>query len=177
MTCVNFTLYRAHLIQLRIQRNMSLRNSSVETASLFIYAIMFYRQEEAKANLLGRDGGNETEMSQMDSLLKERNQLNEIGSQLDDFIASAQASHASLVRQNDIVRGTKQKMLQVGEKIGVSKELLRKIDKTQQFDKYLVYGCIALTLFIFFFLRFGIRIIWSLMSSDVPEPDIAVPPS
>ena len=108
-------------------------------------------------------------MSQMDSLLKERNQLGEINSQLDDFINSAQNSHNSLVRQHGILRSTKNKMVDVAQRIGVSKSLIKKIESRQMEDARLVYGCMCFTLFLFFFLGFGMRRLWAFLMGSPEE--------
>eukprot|EP00401_Gymnodinium_catenatum_P045834 CAMPEP_0117551506 /NCGR_PEP_ID=MMETSP0784-20121206/49226_1 /TAXON_ID=39447 /ORGANISM="" /LENGTH=221 /DNA_ID=CAMNT_0005348547 /DNA_START=80 /DNA_END=742 /DNA_ORIENTATION=- len=109
------------------------------------------REEENRKALFGepRAGGGGAD-DETKSMLKERNSLRDSSNMLDEVLGQGQGILDGLVGQNQILKGAKRKLLDAANVMGVSASLVQVIDRRQTGDKWLVYGGMALTLFILF---------------------------
>jgi len=118
------------------------------------------RQRKEREELLARrrknrdtatGGGEEDEMQQLsreaDSLASSRNMMN-------DLLASGQANLSSLVGQRQRMRWVNRKMLDIGNKIGLSNSTMRMIERRDATDAYLVFGGMFVTMLVIYFLYF-----------------------
>lgn len=118
------------------------------------------RQRKEREELLARrrknrdattGGGEEDEMQQLsreaDSLASSRNMMN-------DLLASGQANLSSLVGQRQRMRWVNRKMLDIGNKIGLSNSTMRMIERRDATDAYLVFGGMVVTMLVIYFLYF-----------------------
>jgi Golgi SNAP receptor complex protein 2 len=115
------------------------------------------RQRRERDELLARrrrhrgGGDNADEMQQLseeaDSLANSHGMVNEL-------LASGQSSLNSLVNQRQRMRWVNRKMLDIGNKIGLSNSTMRMIERRDATDAYLVFGRMIITLLVIYFLYF-----------------------
>ena len=115
------------------------------------------RQRRERDELLARrrknrvNGGAADEMQQLteeaDSLANSRGMMN-------DLLASGEASLSSLVGQRQRMRWVNRKMLDIGNKLGLSNSTMRMIERRDATDAYLVFGGMIVTLLVIYFLYF-----------------------
>jgi Golgi SNAP receptor complex protein 2 len=115
------------------------------------------RQRRERDELLARrrrhrgGGDNADEMQQLseeaDSLANSHGMVNEL-------LASGQSSLNSLVNQRQRMRWVNRKMLDIGNKIGLSNSTMRMIERRDATDAYLVFGGMIVTLLVIYFLYF-----------------------
>jgi len=90
-------------------------------------------------------------------LIKERNALTQAGEMLDDILGQGKGTLGQLVGQNKVLKVARKKLLDAANVMGVSASLVSVIDRRQTTDKWLVYGGMALTLFVLFSLWYLLR--------------------
>ncbi|CAJ1378496.1 unnamed protein product [Effrenium voratum] len=115
------------------------------------------KEEENRKKLLGdrkkRDGPDD----EMQGLAKENRALRDSASALDEVLDQAGSILGNLVNQSKVLKNARRKILDAANSIGVSQSLVNVIDRRQTGDKWLVYGGMALTLFILFSLWYLLR--------------------
>ena len=96
-------------------------------------------------------GGDGDEMQQ---LAEEADSLASSSNMVNDLLSSGQASLSSLVGQRQRMRWVNRKMLDIGNKIGLSTSTMRMIERRDVTDAYLVFGGMIVTLLVIYFLYF-----------------------
>jgi Golgi SNAP receptor complex protein 2 len=116
------------------------------------------RQRRERDELLARrrnnrrgGGGDDDEMHQLteeaDSLANSHGMMNEL-------LATGANSLSGLVSQRSRMRWVNRKMLDIGNKIGLSNSTMRMIERRDATDAYLVFGGMVVTLLVIYFLYF-----------------------
>ncbi|CAK9046315.1 unnamed protein product [Durusdinium trenchii] len=139
----------------RLEEDVSMIQSAVDKQLGTFYRVK--KEEENRKKLLGdrkkRDGPDD----QMQGLAKENKSLRDSASALDEVLDQAGSILGNLVNQNKVLKNARRKLLDAANSIGVSQSLVNVIDRRQTGDKWLVYGGMALTLFILFSLWYLLR--------------------
>lgn len=114
------------------------------------------RQRRERDELLSRRRKNRTNNNgdEMQQLSEEADSLQNSNMQMNDLLASGQASLSSLVAQRSRMRWVNRKMLDIGNKIGLSNSTMRMIERRDATDAYLVFGGMIITLLVLYFLYF-----------------------
>ena len=81
-------------------------------------------------------------------LQNERNGLAESHGMMDDILAQAQSSLDGLKNQNYMITQTKKRMGALASALGMSNSVVGMIERRHAMDQLIVYGGMALTLFI-----------------------------
>jgi Golgi SNAP receptor complex protein 2 len=116
------------------------------------------REEQNRKALFGeRANAKAGPQDDHSAALNERSSLQKSSEMLDDILGQGKGILDSLVSQNNVLKNAKKKLLDVASAIGVSNSLVGVIDRRQTADKWLVYGGMALTLFILFSLWYLLR--------------------
>mmetsp|Transcript_41988 Transcript_41988/g.121743 ORF Transcript_41988/g.121743 Transcript_41988/m.121743 type:complete len:227 (+) Transcript_41988:150-830(+) len=142
----------------RLEHDMADIQSAVEKQLGHFYRAR--KQEEDRERLFGkgdkrvRGGGPDDEMR---SMVTENSALRDANSQLQQILDQGQAIVGNLVDQNKVLKNVKKKVLDAASSLGISKGLVNVIDRRNKEDQWLVYGGIALTLFILFSLWYLLR--------------------
>jgi len=115
------------------------------------------RQRRERDELLARRrrnrGGGENP-DEMQQLTEEADSLASSQGMVNELLASGQASLNSLVGQRQRMRWVNRKMLDIGNKIGLSNSTMRMIERRDATDAYLVFGGMIVTLLVIYFLYF-----------------------
>lgn len=117
------------------------------------------RQRRERDELMTRRRKNRTnngggEADEMQQLSEEADSLQNSHGMMNDLLASGQASLTSLVAQRGRMRWVNRKMLDIGNKIGLSNSTMRMIERRDATDAYLVFGGMVVTLLVIYFLYF-----------------------
>ena len=116
------------------------------------------RQRRERDELLSRRRRNRTNNNggedQMQQLSQESTSLDNSHSMMNELLASGQASLTGLVGQRSRMRWVNRKMLDIGNKIGLSNSTMRMIERRDATDAYLVFGGMIVTLLVIYFLYF-----------------------
>ena len=91
---------------------------------------------------------------EMQQLAEEADSLASSSNMVNDLLSSGQASLSSLVGQRQRMRWVNRKMLDIGNKIGLSNSTMRMIERRDVTDAYLVFGGMIVTLLVIYFLYF-----------------------
>ena len=91
---------------------------------------------------------------EMQQLSEEADSLASSSNMVNDLLSSGQASLSSLVGQRQRMRWVNRKMLDIGNKIGLSNSTMRMIERRDVTDAYLVFGGMIVTLLVIYFLYF-----------------------
>lgn len=115
------------------------------------------RQRRERDELLARrrrirNGGDHAD--EMQQLSEEADSLATSSGMVNELLASGQASLSSLVGQRQRMRWVNRKMLDIGNKIGLSNSTMRMIERRDATDAYLVFGGMIITLLVIYFLYF-----------------------
>lgn len=118
------------------------------------------KEEEDRKALFGngdrsKAGGGAQDDTQ--ALRKEGNALTQAGEMLDDIIGQGRGTLGQIVSQNGVLKNARKKLLDAANVMGVSASLVSVIDRRQTTDKWLVYGGMALTLFVLFSLWYLLK--------------------
>lgn len=114
------------------------------------------RDEENRKKLLGNKPNKKDDDDQQ-ALLKEHQGLRQAANMLDEMISQGSSTWDQIAGQNKVLKGARRKLLDAANSLGVSQSLVAVIDRRQTGDKYLIYGGMALTLFILFSLWYLLR--------------------
>ncbi len=90
----------------------------------------------------------------MQQLSREADSLESSRNMMNDLLASGQANLSSLVGQRQRMRWVNRKMLDIGNKIGLSNSTMRMIERRDATDAYLVFGGMVVTMLVIYFLYF-----------------------
>lgn len=119
------------------------------------------RQRRDRDELLARrrknrttNNGGTTEADEMQQLTEEADSLQNSHGMMNELLASGQANLTGLVGQRSRMRWVNRKMLDIGNKIGLSNSTMRMIERRDATDAYLVFGGMVLTLLVIYFLYF-----------------------
>ncbi|KAL7511974.1 hypothetical protein ACHAXN_008931 [Cyclotella atomus] len=116
------------------------------------------RQQRERDELLARrrrnrnNGGEHAD--EMQQLADEADSLATSSGMVNELLASGQASLSSLVGQRQRMRWVNRKMLDIGNKIGLSNSTMRMIERRDATDAYLVFGGMIITLLVIYLLYF-----------------------
>ncbi len=115
------------------------------------------RQRRERDELMARRRKNRTnggEADEMQQLTEEADSLANSHGMMNDLLGSGQASLNNLVSQRSRMRWVNRKMLDIGNKIGLSNSTMRMIERRDATDAYLVFGGMIVTLLVIYFLYF-----------------------
>ena len=116
------------------------------------------RQRRERDELMARRRRNRTqggtEADEMQQLTEEADSLANSHGMMNDLLASGQASLSDLVSQRSRMRWVNRKMLDIGNKIGLSNSTMRMIERRDATDAYLVFAGMIVTLLVIYFLYF-----------------------
>eukprot|EP00928_Gymnodinium_smaydae_P024790 TRINITY_DN19954_c0_g3_i1.p1 TRINITY_DN19954_c0_g3~~TRINITY_DN19954_c0_g3_i1.p1 ORF type:complete len:232 (+),score=46.43 TRINITY_DN19954_c0_g3_i1:41-697(+) len=119
------------------------------------------RKEEDMRNALFGDrnaaGGSGGADDGTKALLKERSSLQQSAMMLDEIIGQGRGILDNVVGQNKVLKGARRKLLDAANVMGVSSSLVNVIDRRQTGDRWLVYGGMALVLFLLFSLWYLLK--------------------
>jgi Golgi SNAP receptor complex protein 2 len=120
------------------------------------------REREMRDSLLQRrnpDGGDHHAITidAQGAMAREARYLSDAGAQLDEISANASASLHALSTQRGTIKGVQRKVLDMATKLGLSNNVLRMIERRQFWDKLIVYGGMALTLALLWFVFYRLR--------------------
>jgi Golgi SNAP receptor complex protein 2 len=94
------------------------------------------------------------EEGEINDLADEYQSMDSSQRMMGDLLASGQASLTGLIEQRQRMTGVKRVMLDIGSKIGLSNSTMRIIERRDVTDAYLVFGGMAVTLLLMYFLYF-----------------------
>mmetsp|Transcript_11823 Transcript_11823/g.28981 ORF Transcript_11823/g.28981 Transcript_11823/m.28981 type:complete len:211 (+) Transcript_11823:161-793(+) len=117
------------------------------------------RQRRERDELLARRRRNRANnggggADEMQHLTEESDSLANSHVQMNELLATGQASLTNLVGQRSRMRWVNRKMLDIGNKIGLSNSTMRMIERRDATDAYLVFGGMVVTLLVIYFLYF-----------------------
>ena len=117
------------------------------------------RQRRERDELLARRRRNrsnngEGNADEMQQLAEEADSLASSKGMVNELLMSGQASLSSLVGQRQRMRWINRKMLDMGNKLGLSNSTMRMIERRDATDAYLVFGGMVVTLLVIYFLYF-----------------------
>ncbi|EED95273.1 predicted protein [Thalassiosira pseudonana CCMP1335] len=115
------------------------------------------RQRKERDELLARrrrNRGNGGDADEMQQLSEEADSLATSHGMMNDLLSSGQASLSNLVGQRQRMRWVNRKMLDIGNKIGLSNSTMRMIERRDATDAWLVFGGMIVTLLVIYFLYF-----------------------
>ena len=117
------------------------------------------RQRRERDELLARRRRNrsnngEGNADEMQQLAEEADSLASSTGMVNELLMSGQASLSSLVGQRQRMRWINRKMLDMGNKLGLSNSTMRMIERRDATDAYLVFGGMVVTLLVIYFLYF-----------------------
>ena len=120
------------------------------------------RQRRERDELLARRRNNRTiggggagaDSDEMQQLTEEADSLASSHGMMNELLASGANSLSSLVGQRSRMRWVNRKMLDIGNKIGLSNSTMRMIERRDATDAYFVFGGMVVTLLVIYFLYF-----------------------
>mmetsp|Transcript_8163 Transcript_8163/g.24570 ORF Transcript_8163/g.24570 Transcript_8163/m.24570 type:complete len:213 (-) Transcript_8163:103-741(-) len=147
-------IWRQRLVQLddelaelrRGQERCASRARAAETEARMRDELLSRRKQRAD------NGGDAT--IQMDFYESEAKSLKSSSTMSDQILETGTATLEMLLAQRTKLKGAKKKMLDVANQLGVSKDLIRSIERREAADFYLVLGGIALCIIVLFLLWF-----------------------
>lgn len=84
--------------------------------------------------------------------LNEHTALHNIGNRVDDFIAQGQAVLENLTEQGDILKGTHRRIIDAASTIGLSRDVIRWIERRSTQDLYIFLAGAVFTLVAFYYI-------------------------
>ncbi|CAE7196415.1 bos1 [Symbiodinium natans] len=139
----------------RLEEDVSVIQHAVDKQLGSFYRVK--REEENRKKLLGDRKKKDGPDDEMQGLVRENRSLRDSAAALDEVLEQAGSIFGNLVNQNKVLKNARRKLLDAANSIGVSQSLVNVIDRRQTGDKWLVYGGMALTLFILFSLWYLLR--------------------
>merc|ERR1719321_1817542 len=115
------------------------------------------QEEENRQKLFGDRTNKKDDDDQTKSLIKESRALQQSSAMLDNALEQGRDILGNIVNQNKTLKGAKRKLLDAANVMGVSASLVSVIDRRHTTDKWIVYGCMLLTLFILFSLWYLLK--------------------
>ena len=119
------------------------------------------RQRRERDELLARrrnnrtiGGGGGADADEMQQLTEEADSIANSYGMMNELLATGANSLSSLVGQRSRMRWVNKKMLDIGNKIGLSNSTMRMIERRDATDAYLVFGGMVVTLLVIYFLYF-----------------------
>lgn len=120
----------------------------------------FYRaqkEQDDRQKLFGDRSNKKDDDDGQKALIKEQRALQSSSAMLDNALEQGQNILGNLVNQNKTLKGAKRKLLDAANVMGVSASLVSVIDRRHTTDKWIVYGCMLLTLFVLFSLWYLLK--------------------
>ncbi|CAE7038319.1 MEMB12 [Symbiodinium sp. CCMP2592] len=139
----------------RLEEDVSVIQNAVDKQLGAFYRVK--REEENRKKLLGDRKKKDGPDDETQGLVRENRSLRDSAAALDEVLEQAGSIFGNLVSQNKVLKNARRKLLDAANSIGVSQSLVNVIDRRQTGDKWLVYGGMALTLFILFSLWYLLR--------------------
>ncbi|CAE7209954.1 bos1 [Symbiodinium necroappetens] len=139
----------------RLEEDVSVIQNAVDKQLGAFYRVK--REEENRKKLLGDRKKKDGPDDETQGLVRENRSLRDSAAALDEVLEQAGSIFGNLVNQNKVLKNARRKLLDAANSIGVSQSLVNVIDRRQTGDKWLVYGGMALTLFILFSLWYLLR--------------------
>jgi Golgi SNAP receptor complex protein 2 len=102
----------------------------------------------------GGGGGAGADADEMQQLTEEADSLASSHGMMNELLATGANSLSSLVGQRSRMRWVNKKMLDIGNKIGLSNSTMRMIERRDATDAYFVFGGMVVTLLVIYFLYF-----------------------
>jgi Golgi SNAP receptor complex protein 2 len=117
------------------------------------------RQRRERDELLARRRNNRTiggggDADEMQQLTEEADSLASSHGMMNELLTTGANSLSNLVGQRSRMRWVNRKMLDIGNKIGLSNSTMRMIERRDATDAYLVFGGMVVTLLVIYFLYF-----------------------
>lgn len=113
------------------------------------------KQQRERNELLTRRRSRATGTeSDMQHLAEEAQSLDQSQFMVGDLLSSGQASLTGLVAQRQQMRGIKQRVFDIGTKLGISNSTMRIIERRDITDAYLVFGGMVVTCIVIYFCWF-----------------------
>ncbi|KAL7534187.1 hypothetical protein ACHAXR_005707, partial [Thalassiosira sp. AJA248-18] len=116
------------------------------------------RQRRERDDLFARRRKNRTnggaDADEMQQLTEEADSLANSSGMMNEILDSASTNLSSLVGQRQRMRWVNRKMLDIGNKIGLSNSTMRMIERRDSTDAYLVFGGMVVTMIVIYFLYF-----------------------
>jgi len=109
------------------------------------------RRRKNRSNANGNGGD---EMDDLHRLTEEGDSLSSSANMVGELLASGQASLSNLTSQRKRMRWLNRQMLDMGNKMGLSNSTMRMIERRDASDAYLVFGGMAVTMLVIYFLWF-----------------------
>ena len=113
-------------------------------------------EEERQALLHRRTNGADCAIN-IDAIAQESRKLNESHSQIDDLLGYAASVLSETNRQGSSLKGIQKKVLSIGSTLGLSNNTLRMIERRLFGDKLILYGGMALTMGLLWFVFVHLR--------------------
>lgn len=88
-----------------------------------------------------------TDMARDEGLRQEGSRLGRIGEQLDMFLEQGQATLGDLGTQSQILRNSRQTIVNTMSTLGMSNETIRMVERRAFQDKWIFWGCVLFTFF------------------------------
>ena len=114
-------------------------------------------EEERQALLHRRNHGGVDCAINIDAIAQEQRKLNDVTSQVDDFIGYAGALLQETNRQGTAIKGIQKKVLSIGATLGLSNSTLKMIERRLLGDKLILYGGMLLTCALLWFVFVHLR--------------------
>mmetsp|Transcript_25868 Transcript_25868/g.53996 ORF Transcript_25868/g.53996 Transcript_25868/m.53996 type:complete len:211 (+) Transcript_25868:70-702(+) len=117
------------------------------------------RQQRERDELLSRRRKNRTNNNgnngnEMQQLTEEADSLGNSTGMMNELLDVGAANLSSLVGQRQRMRWVNRKVLDIGNKIGLSNSTMRMIERRDATDAYLVFGGMVVTMLVIYFLYF-----------------------
>mmetsp|Transcript_28281 Transcript_28281/g.51548 ORF Transcript_28281/g.51548 Transcript_28281/m.51548 type:complete len:211 (-) Transcript_28281:386-1018(-) len=117
------------------------------------------RQQRERDELLSRrrknrTNGNGNNGNEMQQLTEEADSLGTSTGMMNELLDVGAANLSSLVGQRQRMRWVNRKVLDIGNKIGLSNSTMRMIERRDATDAYLVFGGMVVTMLVIYFLYF-----------------------
>uniref|UniRef100_A0A0G4F4R2 Vesicle transport v-SNARE N-terminal domain-containing protein n=1 Tax=Chromera velia CCMP2878 TaxID=1169474 RepID=A0A0G4F4R2_9ALVE len=101
---------------------------------------------DKRKRLLGDTKGR----GKIDNLLKEKEKIHEAHNMIDQMIEQGRGIVGMMSQQNSILRNARRRVYDIASGVGLSSSLVGVLDRMHVRDKMLVYGCMILTLIVFY---------------------------
>jgi len=139
----------------RLEEDLSVLQQAVDKQLGQFYKVQ--REAENRKKLFGDKKKTDGPDDEMQGLARENKALRDSATALDEVLEQGRSIFGNLVNQNKVLKSARTKLLDAANVLGVSQSLVNVIDRRQTGDKWLVYGGMALTVFMLFSLWYLLR--------------------
>mmetsp|Transcript_30998 Transcript_30998/g.52977 ORF Transcript_30998/g.52977 Transcript_30998/m.52977 type:complete len:209 (-) Transcript_30998:112-738(-) len=146
-------MWKRKILELREDAS-SIRRQGEHYDRMVSSGIRQRREREALFNRRRKNRSNGEDADEMQQLTEEADSLANSRGMMNDLLASGEANLSSLVSQRQRMRWVNRKMLDIGNKIGLSNSTMRMIERRDATDAYLVFGGMVVTMIVIYFLYF-----------------------